>query len=81
MLNTAKRVQEIIAEQLGVDEETVVPNATFIEDLKAEPMDCIKLIMAFEEEFGFEIPDEDAEKIITVRDAIHYIVMNVGENT
>lgn len=75
------RVKQIIVEQLGVDEEEVVGNAMFIDDLGADSLDVVELIMAFEEEFGIEIPDEDAEKLLTVRDAINYIEMNVGGDT
>jgi acyl carrier protein len=75
------RVKKIIVEQLGVDEEEVVSNASFLDDLGADSLDIVELIMAFEEEFGFEIPDEDVEKITTVQSAINYIVANVGEDT
>lgn len=75
------RVKQIIVEQLGVDEEEVVSNVSFLDDLGADSLDIVELIMAFEEEFGFEIPDEDAEKITTVQSAINYIVANVGEDT
>lgn len=75
------RVKQIIVEQLGVEEEEVVSNASFLDDLGADSLDIVELIMAFEEEFGFEIPDEDAEKITTVQSAINYIVANVGEDT
>ncbi|KXZ70942.1 acyl carrier protein [Acinetobacter venetianus] len=75
------RVKQIIVEQLGVDEEEVMSNASFLDDLGADSLDIVELIMAFEEEFGFEIPDEDAEKITTVQSAINYIVANVGEDT
>ncbi|GAB01573.1 MULTISPECIES: acyl carrier protein [Acinetobacter] len=75
------RVKQIIVEQLGVDEEEVVSNASFLDDLGADSLDIVELIMAFEEEFGFEIPDEDVEKITTVQSAINYIVANVGEDT
>ncbi|MGB5887067.1 MAG: acyl carrier protein [Acinetobacter venetianus] len=75
------RVKQIIVEQLGVDEEEVVSNASFLDDLGADSLDIVELIMAFEEEFGFEIPDEDAEKITTVQSSINYIVANVGEDT
>ena len=68
-----ERVKEIICEQLGVEEDEVTPNAKFIEDLGADSLDTVELVMAFEEEFGMEIPDEDAEKITTVGDAIRYI--------
>ena len=67
------RVKEIICEQLGVEEAEVTPAAKFIEDLGADSLDTVELVMAFEEEFDLEIPDEDAEKITTVGDAIHYI--------
>ncbi len=70
-----ERVKEIVCEQLGVEEE-VIPNAKFIEDLGADSLDTVELVMAFEEEFGLEIPDEDAEKIVTVGDAIQYIKDN-----
>ncbi|MFW2160249.1 acyl carrier protein [Acinetobacter beijerinckii] len=75
------RVKQIIVEQLGVDEGEVVANASFVDDLGADSLDLVELIMAFEEEFGFEIPDDDAEKILTVRDAIAYIEMSVGGDT
>ena len=68
-----ERVKEIICEQLGVEENEVAPNAKFIEDLGADSLDTVELVMAFEEEFDLEIPDEDAEKIATVGDAIQYI--------
>ncbi|HEY8394929.1 MAG TPA: acyl carrier protein [Thermaerobacter sp.] len=68
-----QRVREIIVEQLGVDEASVTPEARFIDDLGADSLDIVELIMALEEEFDLEIPDEDAEKIVTVGDAIQYI--------
>jgi len=71
-----ERVKEIICEQLGVEEDEVTPNAKFIEDLGADSLDTVELVMAFEEEFDLEIPDEDAEKITTVGDAISYIKEN-----
>jgi acyl carrier protein len=71
-----ERVKEIICEQLGVEEDEVTPNAKFIEDLGADSLDTVELVMAFEEEFELEIPDEDAEKIVTVGDAISYIKEN-----
>ncbi|MEW6682620.1 MAG: acyl carrier protein [Nitrospirota bacterium] len=67
------RVKKIITEQLGVDEEDVTPEANFVEDLGADSLDTVELVMAFEEEFGIEIPDEDAEKILTVQQAVDYI--------
>ena len=71
-----ERVKEIIVEQLGVEENDVTPAAKFIEDLGADSLDTVELVMAFEEEFDIEIPDEDAEKITTVGDAIQYIKEN-----
>jgi len=67
------RIKKIIVEQLGVDESEVVPTASFVEDLNADSLDLVELIMSLEEEFGLEISDEDAEKIVTVQDAIDYI--------
>ncbi len=71
-----ERVKAIIVEQLGVEENDVVPAAKFIEDLGADSLDTVELVMAFEEEFDIEIPDEDAEKITTVGDAVQYIKEN-----
>ena len=71
-----EKVKEIIVEQLGVEEDEVLPAAKFIEDLGADSLDTVELVMAFEEEFDLEIPDEDAEKIATVGDAISYIKEN-----
>ncbi|HLB25435.1 MAG TPA: acyl carrier protein [Nitrospirota bacterium] len=71
------KVKKIIAEQLGVEEEEVTSEASFIEDLGADSLDTVELIMAFEEEFGIEIPEEDAEKIATVQNAIDYIAGQV----
>ncbi|MCI0347005.1 MAG: acyl carrier protein [Chloroflexi bacterium] len=70
---TAEKVKGIIVEQLGVEEEEVTLEASFTDDLGADSLDIVELVMAFEEEFGIEIPDEDAEKISTVRDAVNYI--------
>lgn len=67
------KVKEIIVEQLGIDEKEVTAEASFIDDLGADSLDTVELVMAFEEEFDIEIPDEDAEKITTVQDAIDYI--------
>ena len=67
------RVKEIVCEQLGVSAEEVTPEASFIEDLGADSLDIVELVMALEEEFEIEIPDEDAEKITTVQQAIDYI--------
>jgi len=69
----AEKVKNIIVEQLGVDAEQVTDNAKFIDDLGADSLDTVELVMAFEEEFNIEIPDEDAEKIASVKDAIDYI--------
>ena len=68
-----EKVKEIIVEQLGVEEDDVTPSAKFIEDLGADSLDTVELVMAFEEEFGIEIPDEDAEKITRVKEAVEYI--------
>tara|TARA_B100000029_G_scaffold516253_2_gene628088 strand:- start:101252 stop:101482 length:231 start_codon:yes stop_codon:yes gene_type:complete len=70
------RVKEIIAEQLGVDSEQVTENASFTDDLGADSLDTVELVMALEEEFDLEIPDEEAEKIVTVKDAINYLESN-----
>ena len=67
------KVKQIIVEQLGVDEGEVTPNASFVDDLGADSLDTVELVMAFEEAFDIEIPDEDAEKIRTVKDAVEYI--------
>lgn len=67
------RLKQIVAEQLGVEQAAIVPSARFSEDLKADSLDLVEMIMSLEEEFGVEIPDEDAEKILTVQDAIDYI--------
>ena len=69
----ADRVKKIIVDQLGVEEELVTPEASFVDDLGADSLDTVELVMAFEEEFGIEIPDEDAEKIAKVNDAVSYI--------
>jgi acyl carrier protein len=70
---TFEKVRDIVVEQLGVDEEQVTLEATFIDDLGADSLDIVELIMAFEEEFNIEIPDEAAEKIKTVQDVVDYI--------
>ncbi len=69
----ADRVKKIIVDQLGVEEETVTPEASFVDDLGADSLDTVELVMALEEEFGIEIPDEDAEKITRVKEAVDYI--------
>ena len=71
--NVADKVKEIIVNELGVEPEKVTPQASFVEDLGADSLDTVELVMAFEEEFGIEIPDEDAEKIQKVKDAVAYI--------
>ncbi|HEX4948781.1 MAG TPA: acyl carrier protein [Blastocatellia bacterium] len=68
-----EKVKQIIVDELGVEESEVTPNARFVDDLGADSLDNVELVMRFEEEFGVEIPDEDAEKIQSVRDAIEYI--------
>ena len=73
MSAVADKVKSIIVEQLGVDEEEVTPDASFVDDLGADSLDVVELVMAFEEEFSVEIPDDDAEKITRVREAIAYI--------
>ncbi|HUE23785.1 MAG TPA: acyl carrier protein [Bryobacteraceae bacterium] len=73
MASIAERVKQIIVEQLGVDEAQVEDNASFVDDLGADSLDIVELVMAFEEAFELEIPDEDAEKIATVKDAVSYI--------
>jgi acyl carrier protein len=73
MASVEERVKTIIVEQLGVDESEVTPTASFVDDLGADSLDTVELVMAFEENFGIEIPDEDAEKIATVKDAVDYI--------
>ena len=73
MASVEQRVKEIICEQLGVSEEQVTPEASFIEDLGADSLDIVELVMALEEEFGLDIPDEDADKLKTVGDAMEYL--------
>ena len=72
-MDTLEKVKKIIVEQLGVDEEEVTAKASFVDDLGADSLDTVELVMGFEEEFDLEIPDEDAEKITTVQDAVTYI--------
>ena len=78
MSDTADRVKKIVVEHLGVDEGKVTDNASFIDDLGADSLDTVELVMAFEEEVGCEIPDDAAEKILTVKDAIGFIDENGG---
>ena len=73
MSDVAERVKKIVVEHLGVEEDKVTDNASFIDDLGADSLDTVELVMAFEEEFGIEIPDDAAEKILTVNDAISFI--------
>ena len=78
MADIEAKVKDIIINELGVESEKVTPEASFVEDLGADSLDTVELVMAFEEEFGIEIPDEDAEKLQTVGDAITYIKENQG---
>jgi len=78
MSSIEERVKKIVAEQLGVKEEDVKPAASFVEDLGADSLDTVELVMALEEEFETEIPDEEAEKITTVQLAIDYIKKHLG---
>ena len=78
MGDTADRVAKIVVENLGVEADKVTQDASFIDDLGADSLDIVELVMAFEEEFGVEIPDDAAEKITTVKDAITYIDENQG---
>ena len=79
MSNLTEKVKGIVAEQLGVKPEEVTPEAKFIDDLGADSLDTVELVMALEEEFGLEIPDEEAEKLVTVGDAIKYIEQKAGQ--
>lgn len=78
MSDIAERVKKIVVEHLGVDAEKVTENANFIDDLGADSLDTVELVMAFEEEFGVEIPDDAAEKILSVKDAIDFIKANAA---
>ena len=73
MSDTADRVKKIVVEHLGIEEAKVTDSASFVDDLGADSLDTVELVMAFEEEFGCEIPDDAAEKILTVKDAISFI--------
>ena len=79
MSDVADRVKKIVLEHLGVEESKVVDSASFIDDLGADSLDTVELVMAFEEEFGCEIPDEDAEKILIIKDAIDFIKTQTPE--
>lgn len=76
--NVAEKIKQIVSEQLGVDEGEVTPTASFVDDLGADSLDTVELVMAFEEAFEIEIPDEDAEKIRTVQDAVTYVEKKVA---
>lgn len=76
MSDVAEKVKAIVVEHLGVEADKVVMNASFIDDLGADSLDTVELVMAFEEEFGIEIPDDAAEKITTVQDAVTFIEQN-----
>ena len=78
MSDIAERVKKIVIDHLGVDEAKVTDSASFIDDLGADSLDTVELVMAFEEEFGVEIPDDAAEKIVTVKDATDYIEQHAG---
>jgi acyl carrier protein len=79
-MSVADRIKEIIVEQLGVSPEQVTESASFVDDLRADSLDTVELVMALEEEFNLEIPDEDAEKIRTVGDAVAYIEQHKTED-
>ena len=76
MSDINERVKDLVVEQLGVSADQVTPQASFIDDLGADSLDTVELVMAFEEEFGIDIPDEDAEKMVSVSDAIKYLDEN-----
>ncbi len=78
MSSIDERVKKIVVEQLGVKEEEVTTQASFVEDLGADSLDTVELVMALEEEFECEIPDEEAEKITTVQQAVDYVNANIG---
>lgn len=75
------RVKKIVVEQLGVKEEEVTTDASFVDDLGADSLDTVELVMALEEEFETEIPDEDAERIVTIKDAVKYIIERMEKET
>ena len=76
-MSTESKVKKIIVDQLGVSEDEVTADASFVDDLGADSLDTVEMVMAFEEEFSIEIPDEDAEKIMAVKDAVEYIEKKV----
>lgn len=80
MASVFDRVKGIVVDQLGVAEGEITPEASFVDDLGADSLDVVELVMALEEEFGVEIPDEDAEKIVTVGEAVKYIEAHAGEH-
>jgi len=80
MADIEQRVKEIIADQLGESVDNITPEKDFVQDLGADSLDVVELVMALEEEFGIEIPEEDAEKIKTVGDAINYIKEKLGQS-
>lgn len=80
MNNIEERIKKIIVEQLGVKPDEVVPDAHFVEDLGADSLDTVELVMAFEEEFGFEIADEEAERMQKVRDVIEYVMERLDDD-
>ena len=83
-MNTAEiesRVKKIVVEQLGVKEDEVTTDASFVDDLGADSLDTVELVMALEEEFETEIPDDEAEKIVTIKDAVKYITERMGKET
>jgi len=77
-VNVAEKIKQIVSEQLGVDEAEIIPTASFVDDLGADSLDTVELVMAFEEAFEIEIPDEEAEKIRTVQDAVAYVEKKVA---
>ena len=79
MSDTAERVKKIVVEHLGVDESKVTDNASFVDDLGADSLDTVELVMAFEKEFDIDIPDEEAEKLRTVGDALKYLNEKLGK--
>ena len=79
-MEIADRVKELVVEQLGVDAEEVTDDASFVDDLGADSLDTVELVMALEEEFECEIPDEEAEKITTVQQAIDYVNAHLGDS-
>jgi acyl carrier protein len=79
MSNVEEKVKDIIVEELGVEREKLTPEASFMEDLGADSLDTVELVMAFEKEFDIDIPDEDAEKLRTVGDAMNYLHEKIGK--